>query len=173
VVTTRSRDRCRRAAGLTRLPQVTEADIARAVLGGNSFMTLATADADGLPWATPVWFATEDYRSLYWVSAPNTQHSRNVAARQEITVVVFDSRQRPGAVQAVYMTATAAQVTDAADIEQGMAVYSRIAERDGLDGWHVDRVTGSARLRLYRASVIGHYILDPRAATDTRLRVTL
>jgi len=149
---------------------MTASDIARDVLDTNSFMTLATADSDGLPWASPVWFATEDYRSLYWVSAPDTRHSMNIAVRPEISVVVFDSTQRPGDVTAVYMTATAAKATD---LEEGMAVFSRKSVRQGSDEWGVSRVTGDARLRLYRASVVEHYILDPDATIDTRLQVTL
>lgn len=146
------------------------ADIVRTVLDGNSFMTLATADSDGVPWATPVWFATEDYRSLYWVSAPDTRHSQNIAVRPEITVVVYDSRQRPGDVMAVYMTGTAGLVVD---VGEGIAVFSRCAVREGIGAWGIERVTGDARLRLYRASVAAHYILDPDATIDTRLAVTL
>ena len=40
-------------------------DIARAILDAGIYVVLATADADGVPWASPVWFATEDYRELY------------------------------------------------------------------------------------------------------------
>jgi nitroimidazol reductase NimA-like FMN-containing flavoprotein (pyridoxamine 5'-phosphate oxidase superfamily) len=36
----------------------------REILAANRFMTLATADAGGTPWASPVWFATEDGREL-------------------------------------------------------------------------------------------------------------
>ncbi|MFL6120526.1 pyridoxamine 5'-phosphate oxidase family protein, partial [Actinophytocola sp.] len=43
---------------------MTGADIARTILDANSFMTLATADGAGTPWATPVWFATDDHREL-------------------------------------------------------------------------------------------------------------
>lgn len=149
---------------------MTSADIARAVLDAGSFMTLATADADGVPWATPVWFATEDYRSLYWVSAPDSRHSRNLAARPEMSAVVFDSTQVPLQVQAVYMSGTAAM---ASDVEDGIAVFSRVSERKGVGTWDVSRVSGDARLRLYRASVTEHYILDPDASVDARLRVTL
>ena len=149
---------------------MTGADLARAVLDANSFMTLATADADGAPWASPVWFATEDYRSLYWDSAPDARHSRNLAVRPELTIVVFDSTQTPGDVQAVYMSASAVQV---ADVEDGIGVYSRVAVRKGLGPWDASRVTGGARLRLYRATVAAHYILDPDATVDARLQVTL
>jgi Pyridoxamine 5'-phosphate oxidase len=39
--------------------------IARAILDGNEYMTLATVDPDGHPWATPVHCASRDYRSFY------------------------------------------------------------------------------------------------------------
>jgi nitroimidazol reductase NimA-like FMN-containing flavoprotein (pyridoxamine 5'-phosphate oxidase superfamily) len=152
------------------LPRMTEADIARAVLDTNAFMTLATSDADGVPWASPVWFASEDYHSLYWVSSPGSRHSRNLAVRPEMSAVVFDSTQRPGDVQAVYMSATAVEVDDVTD---GIAVFSRVAVRQGLGEWGAERVTGNARLRLYHATVAGHYILDPHATTEVRLRVAL
>lgn len=145
---------------------MTPADIARTILDGNSFMVLATADADGVPWSCPVWFATEDYRTLYWVSKPDARHSQNLAVRPELAVTVFDSTQRPGDVQAVYMTATAAP---AADVETGIAVFSRGAVRDGLAEWGAERVTGDAGLRLYEATVTEHYILDE---DERRQRVT-
>jgi len=30
------------------------------IVASNRFMTLATADADGLPWASPVWYAPDN-----------------------------------------------------------------------------------------------------------------
>jgi predicted pyridoxine 5'-phosphate oxidase superfamily flavin-nucleotide-binding protein len=32
-------------------------DIARTILDAGIYVVLATADADGVPWASPVWFA--------------------------------------------------------------------------------------------------------------------
>ena len=43
---------------------MTNDDIARAILDAGIYVVLATADADGVPWASPVWFATENYREL-------------------------------------------------------------------------------------------------------------
>jgi hypothetical protein len=147
------------------------ADIARAVLDANSFMTLSTADADGVPWASPVWFATEDYRELFWVSAPDARHSRNLAVRPQLSIVVFDSTVRPLETQAVYMSGTGGLVTD--DVAGGIATFSRAAVRSGLGDWGAERVSGDARLRLYRATVTEHYIMDPDAPVDARLAVTL
>ncbi len=49
---------------------MTNDEIARSILDGVSYVVLATADADGAPWSSPVWFATDDYRELFWVSHP-------------------------------------------------------------------------------------------------------
>jgi nitroimidazol reductase NimA-like FMN-containing flavoprotein (pyridoxamine 5'-phosphate oxidase superfamily) len=151
---------------------VTNEDIARAVLDGNSYVVLATARADGTPWASPVWFAHEAYRELFWVSAPDARHSRNIVARPRIAMVVFDSTVAPNTGQAVYMTATAGPVTEPAGIERGIAVFSARSVRDIGTAWGPDRVTGDARLRLYRAEVDEHSILDPDAPIDVRVTVS-
>ena len=41
---------------------------ARTVLDDTCYAVLATADADGAPWVTPVWFAHDDLDRLYWLS---------------------------------------------------------------------------------------------------------
>jgi pyridoxamine 5'-phosphate oxidase-like protein len=151
---------------------VTNDDIARTVLDGNSYVVLSTAAGDGTPWASPVWFAHAEYRELFWVSAPDARHSRNILARPRIAMVVFDSTVAPSTGQAVYMTATAGRVTGPAEIERGMAVFSAKSVRDGQSEWGSDRVTGSARLRLYRAAVDEHSILDPDSPHDVRTTVS-
>jgi nitroimidazol reductase NimA-like FMN-containing flavoprotein (pyridoxamine 5'-phosphate oxidase superfamily) len=147
-------------------------DIARAILDAGIYVVLATADADGVPWASPVWFANEDYRELYWVSYPGARHSQNIAVRPQIAMVVFDSTVPPGTGQGVYMTATAAQLSDSAAIEHGIGVFSRESMRQGdQEEWGPDRVTGEARLRLYQANVHEYSILDPDVPFDVRVGV--
>jgi nitroimidazol reductase NimA-like FMN-containing flavoprotein (pyridoxamine 5'-phosphate oxidase superfamily) len=69
---------------------VTNDDIARAILDAGIYVVIATADANGMPWVSPVWFAKEDYQELYWVSYPAARHSQNIAVRPQIAMVVFD-----------------------------------------------------------------------------------
>ena len=136
------------------------------------YMTLATADADGVPWASPVWFAQENYRELFWVSHPGARHSQNIAVRSRIGMVVFDSTVEPGTGQAVYMNASAEQVTDSGAVEHGIDIFSRVSVRQGSDEFGLDQVTGDARLRLYRASVSDFSILDPDSPFDVRVEVS-
>ena len=99
------------------------------------YMVLATADADGVPWASPVWFATEDGRAFYWVSDPNARHSRNIAARPEIAIVIFDSTVTPGDAAAVYMEARAEQVgADGLDVFNRESATRRASRRGESNG---------------------------------------
>ena len=150
---------------------MTNHDIARTILDDARYVVLATADADGTPWASPVWFAHQTYHRLFWVSDPAARHSHNIAARPQIAMVVFDSTASPLTGQGVYMTATAEQITDPGDLEQGIEVFSTASVRQGLSAFGLDRVTGPARLRLYRAEVTSHSILDPDSPFDVRIDV--
>jgi pyridoxine/pyridoxamine 5'-phosphate oxidase len=142
---------------------------ARAIIDGNRYLTLATADADGLPWASPVWFATLDYREFFWVSKPGARHSRNLAARPQVAIVIFDSRAPGGAGRGVYMSAVAEEVPDG-EVERGIAVFSRRSEEQGLPSWTSSELRPPARHRLYRATAAEHFVLDAR---DERLPVRL
>ena len=163
--------RSERPAPIGLLNTVTNDDIARAILDAGIYVVLATADADGVPWASPVWFAAENYRELYWVSYPGARHSQNIAVRPQIAMVVFDSTVPAGTGQGVYMIATAEQLSDPAAIAYGIGVFSRESVRQGGEEWGLDRVTGEARLRLYRASVQEYSILDPDVPQDVRVDV--
>jgi hypothetical protein len=132
----------------------------RQIVDAGSYMVLGTADSDGRPWASPVWYAPEGYRELFWVSSPEVQHSRNIAVRPEISIVVFDSRQPIGTGQAVYMTATAEQVAEGEE-DRGMEVFSRRSqEQRAPRQWSVDDVRPPNPIRLYRATVTAHSMLD-------------
>jgi nitroimidazol reductase NimA-like FMN-containing flavoprotein (pyridoxamine 5'-phosphate oxidase superfamily) len=139
----------------------------RQIIDDGSYLTLATADVAGRPWATPVWFAADGYTDFLWVSRPGTRHSTNIAARPEVGIVVFDSTAPIGTGRGVYVEAVAAEVP-AAEVEAAIAVFSAGSVADGGRPWRVADVSGAAGLRLYRARASAHYLLDER---DTRVPV--
>src|SRR5262245_21463993 len=110
-------------------------------------MTLATADVDGAPWASPVWFAHERYETFLWMSEPGARHSRNIAARREIAIVIFDSTVSPDQRNAVYVEAVAAVVPDAA-LADAVAVYAARSVARGLETLRSQEVSGDAPWRL-------------------------
>jgi hypothetical protein len=138
------------------------AAVARELIGANRYMTLATADAAGVPWASPVWFAAaDDLSELLWVSEPDARHSRNLAARPEVSLVVFDSQAPVGAAQALYASALAREVAGAA-IERGVAVFTARSEEQGLRAWTAADAQPPARHRLYRATLGECFVLNAR-----------
>jgi nitroimidazol reductase NimA-like FMN-containing flavoprotein (pyridoxamine 5'-phosphate oxidase superfamily) len=141
-------------------------EVARSIVDSNRYMTLATADELGSPWASPVWYAPVGYREFLWVSSPEARHSRNVAARSELAIVIFDSHQA-GGWNALYMAAVAEEVTD---VDEEIQIFSRHGEAQGLRAWTREDVLPPARHRLYRATVAQHFILDPH---DQRLPVSV
>ena len=80
---------------------------ARSIIESNLYMVLGTADESGQPWVSPVYYAAEGYADFYWISSPDARHSRNLAARPHIRIVVFDSQVPIDTGQGVYMAAVA------------------------------------------------------------------
>jgi len=147
----------------------TTAAAARALIDRSQYMTLATADAEGNPWASPVWFAHQDYAQFLWVSRPDARHSQNIEARPAMALVIFDSTVAPPEAQAVYVEAEAEQV--GADVlDRVVGAYSDKSLGSGLTAWSAADVSGAAAHRLYRASALASFVL---AAHDRRLPVSL
>ena len=144
--------------------------MARAIVDGNSYMTLGTADGDGRPWASPVWYAPASYREFFWVSKPGARHSQNITVRPEVGIVIFDSTVPISTGKAVYMAARAQQVTAADEIERGVSLFSRRSLEQGGRKWTPDDVGPTARLRLYRATASEQFVLSPE---DERLPFSL
>jgi nitroimidazol reductase NimA-like FMN-containing flavoprotein (pyridoxamine 5'-phosphate oxidase superfamily) len=142
---------------------------ARQIVDANQYMTLATADSDGRPWASPVWYAHEGYTDFLWVSRPEARHSRNLASRPGLAIVIFDSTVPAGGGQAVYVEAVASQL-DGADLRRAIEVFSRRSQAHGAGEWREADVVAPAPLRLYRARASEHFILDPH---DQRISVRL
>lgn len=70
---------------------------AREIVDTNRYLTLATANAGGEPWASPLWYAHAGYREFLWVSRPATRYARHIAVRPEVAIVLFDSTAPVGA----------------------------------------------------------------------------
>jgi predicted pyridoxine 5'-phosphate oxidase superfamily flavin-nucleotide-binding protein len=147
-------------------------DAARAVLDESRYVVLGTADAGGRPWVSPVFYTMSGYRELVWMSSPEALHSRNLAVRPEVSLVVFDSRVEVGGAFAVYLSGVAAEVTGEA-VAAVAAAYGAAALPKGGRLVRIDEVTGDGSYRMYRATIREHWVLDPDSRPDGRKIVTL
>ena len=146
--------------------------VAKNIIDSMMYMVLGTADGSGQPWVSPVYFAPAGYREFYWVSSPEAKHSRNIAVRSQISIVIFDSRAPIGTGQGVYMSVAAEELTGA-DLERGIEIFSRTSLGHGGHKWKLEDVQAPALYRLYRATVQDHWILDTTNSPDHRISVNI
>src|SRR5919107_374767 len=95
---------------------------ARAIITGNLYLTLGTADPDGTPWISPVYFAPAGDREFCWVSAIDARHSRNLAERPRVSMVIFDSTVAPYHGRAVYAAGEARELSGR-DLDRALETY--------------------------------------------------
>ena len=143
---------------------------ARSVLDETCYAVLATADADGNPWVTPVWFANDGLERLYWLSWPGSRHSQLIEQRPEIALTVFDTSAVPNAGTAFYASARAGQCPDE-QLDHGLRILNRRSQAQGIGEFTRERTTGQSRLRLYVAEITEAWVLDQDADVDQRAPV--
>jgi pyridoxamine 5'-phosphate oxidase-like protein len=122
-------------------------------------MVLGTVEPDGRPRLSPVFYTPAGYRRFYWVSSPTAQHSRNVAERPDVEIVVFDSSVQPGQGQAVYMSAVAREVPPN-ELSTHLGDAFDPATR-GARAFTVDELSGEGDLRLYVATATSYDVHVP------------
>lgn len=105
---------------------------AQALLDANSYLTLATADPEGRPWTSPVYFAASGRWEFYWVSAADAQHSLNLTGRPQVSLVVFDSTVVPYPGRAVYAVGDARELSGD-DLNRGLEISRAEPSRRGTD----------------------------------------
>jgi uncharacterized protein YhbP (UPF0306 family) len=71
-------------------------ETARALLDASSLCTLATVSRQGRSYVNTCYFAWDSDLSIVWISAPESQHSRNLQENRSAAVTVFDSAQSWG-----------------------------------------------------------------------------
>ena len=141
----------------------------RSVIDANLYMTIATADEAGSPWASPVYFAHTGYREFIWVSKPGARHSQNIAVRPHVGIAVFDSHAPINTGGGVYVEATAEQLLGD-DCLAALEVFSARSVEHGSGPFALEDVEPPATLRIYRATASERWVLDDR---DLRIPVTL
>jgi Pyridoxamine 5'-phosphate oxidase len=65
---------------------------AREMIDRSLYMVLGTADRDGRPWASSVYYAPSGYREFLWISDPDPRRARQPASGQPLTRPVCRKR---------------------------------------------------------------------------------
>ena len=99
-----------------------------------AYATLATVSKSHRPWNSPVYYAADTRLHFFWLSTPESQHSRNICDNQRVFMVIYDSTVPEGTGRGVYIQATARELTDEKDVEWGQhCMLQRLGKPVALD----------------------------------------
>jgi uncharacterized protein YhbP (UPF0306 family) len=79
-----------------RVSQTRLRELAHALLEASSLCAIATVSVTKTPHVNTAYFAASAELDLVWLSDPESQHSRNLAANPAAAVAIYDSRQTWG-----------------------------------------------------------------------------
>jgi nitroimidazol reductase NimA-like FMN-containing flavoprotein (pyridoxamine 5'-phosphate oxidase superfamily) len=111
-------------------------------------MTIATADTEGIPWVSPVFYVPDAGDALYWVSDGSARHSQNIRRNPTVAIVIYETDRT----DAVYITARAAELTDEAEVRHAMHVLQGKPQPDRWVVHDVPDVVGASPWRIYMAT---------------------
>lgn len=112
------------------------------------YITLATSNADGIPWNTPLYFAHDQHYNFYWISSQISVHSVNIGENENVAIVIYDSKLPEGKGVGVYIKAKAMALEDAAKIRFALKL---IYKRKGKAAPELEEFIGGAPKRVYMA----------------------
>lgn len=67
--------------------------LAQQIVLTNNYMTIASTDLNGNPWASVVAYAFDNKYNFYFISMKTSKHAQQITQNNKIVVVIFDSRQ--------------------------------------------------------------------------------
>lgn len=158
------------------------AERAARLLHGARFMTLATCEADGAPWASTVNYVVSPGEGvvLVWYSMREARHSRNLAREGRVAATIFRTdlapAQSPLGLDGLQLTGRAAAV-DGDALERTHAQYylSNFPDEAVRREWQLplSQFCGEGPRRFYRLTVEAWWLLDiarwQRDKVDARL----
>ena len=84
-------------------------------------MTVATA-GDGAPWAASLFYASDGF-TLYFLSDPDSRHSKCIAENPSVAVTVNEDYHDWRKIRGIQMEAQAEMVTTDDELEKAIATY--------------------------------------------------
>jgi hypothetical protein len=103
-----------------------------------------------------VFFAARNEHELFWVSSPQSRHSRNIDVRPTIAITVFDSTAPIGQAEALYLEAQGSAVEPTLHGEALDVMNTKLPAHQALAP---SDLYPTGPLKPYRATVTRHYVL--------------
>ena len=127
-------------------------EICEYLIENNNHLVLATADTEGKPWISPLFFAYDTSYNTYWVSDKSARHSENIRSRPEVSISIFCPVPPDNVFDGIYIDAEAAELTEERDILEAISVLQARPQSSKFMVSDISNVTGDASWRIYKAA---------------------
>ena len=117
------------------------------ILSEHRYLTVSTVDNEGNPWASPVWYVTDENDNYYWWSPVTSQHSRNIENNPSVYITIFNPQLPEGEGLGLYIKATACKLPDN-ELDKIIELYNSTTKKFKMTR---ENCSGEAPTRLYKA----------------------
>lgn len=125
------------------------------------YITIATTDAQGNPWGTPVFYAYDEQYNIYWSSLAESVHSQNIN-RNHTAFLTLNSTQK-GAWLGVYMNCNVECLEDEEEIIEALQL---LGKRRGDPYKNMNKFLSKKLQRVYKATPLQIWMNDAEKDDD-------
>lgn len=138
-------------------------------LAGHRVMTLATHGVEG-PWAAAVFYANDGF-NLYFVSAPASRHSRDLAAHAAVAATVQEDYRDWREIKGIQLEGTVEQVSGAEKTRVQGLYGKKFPFAAGPGSASAAIAAAFAKVRWYKLAATRAYFVDNSAGFGHRDQV--
>ncbi len=143
---------------------------ARRIIDRSDYMSVGTSTKSGKPWVAPVLFVHDHAFNLYFLSAVDALHSKNILENDSVSISIFDSHQKIGLSEGIQAEGRA-ELVEEDSIKKAIELYCKKAFPDSdikPTGRYVpENYLGASEFRFFRIRPANIYI----TGEDRRIRV--
>lgn len=149
-------------------------ELAKQILVDNQYMTLATVDKNGEAWVSPVAYAYDGKKCLYFMSLTSSAHCQNLLKKPTLAFAIFDSRQEFGKGVGLQIKAQA-EIVPLYKNPTAMRFYFGRKWPYGKPGTvsEFKKFFKKYKYRFYKLSLAEVWMNDPSVEYDRRVKVRL
>ncbi len=146
---------------------------AKRILDNCTYMVIGTSTKRGTPWVAPVLFVYDNDFNIYFLSAVDALHSKNILENADVAISIFDSRQEIGVSEGIQASGKASLV-EKGDIENAITLYCKKVFPDSdmkpTKRYVPENYLGSAEFRFFKIKLAAAYVTGEDRRVEIELR---
>ncbi len=145
---------------------------AKKIIDNCTYMVVGTSTKGGKPWVAPVLFVYDSDFNIYFLSAIDAVHSKNLLENADVSISIFDSRQKIGFPDGVQAEGKVSLV-EKGDIKKAITLYCKKVFPDSdiepMKRYVPENYLGAAEFRFFKIKLSAVYV----TGEERRVKVEL